>query len=103
MFSMIASAAGHDDKLKNAAPAKDTPIGIQGGVITVSFSEAADTQALIEVMDGMIAQVDGARADLGAIQNHCPEIEYPKGQHIKHSHYKKLMVPLEPFFLPLIL
>ena len=58
---------------------------------------------LIEQMDVMIGFVDAQRADLGAIQNHCPEIVHPKGRYIKHSHYKKLMVPLEPFFLPLIL
>ena len=68
MFSMIASAAGHDG-LIDAAAAKDKPIGIDGGVITIAFTEAADNQTLIEAMDGMIAKVDAARADLGAIQN----------------------------------
>ena len=68
MFSMIASAAGHDG-LINKDAAKDTPIGIDGGVITIAFTEAADNQTLIEAMDGMIAKVDAARADLGAIQN----------------------------------
>ena len=68
MFSMIASAAGQD-ALINTDPAKDTPIGIDAGVITIAFTEAADNQTLIEAMDGMIAKVDAARADLGAIQN----------------------------------
>ncbi len=68
MFSMIASAAGHDGLIDTAA-AKDKPIGIDGGVITIAFTEAADNQTLIEAMDGMIAKVDAARADLGAIQN----------------------------------
>ena len=61
---------------------------------------AQDTLAKI---DRFIDAVDSKRAAFGAIQNHCPEIVHPKGRYIKHSHYKKLMVPLEPFFLPLIL
>ena len=68
MFSMIASAAGLKDQL-NATPAAGKPFGIDNGVVTVSFTSAADTQSVIEYMDKMIAQVDGARADLGAIQN----------------------------------
>ena len=81
------------------------------GFITVRFSKAdyADHTAktgigtALEHLDKMISAVDGMRAGLGAIQNHCPEIVHPKGRSIKHSYYKKLMVPLEPFFLPLIL
>ena len=65
---MIASAAGLKDQL-NATPAAGKPFGIDNGVVTVSFTSAADTQSVIEYMDKMIAQVDGARADLGAIQN----------------------------------
>ena len=69
MFSMIASAAGHHGLIDGKA-AKDKPIGIdKDGVITIALTESADTQKLIEVMDGMIAKVDGARADLGALQN----------------------------------
>ena len=68
-FSMIASAAGFKAKMEGGAPTQGKPIGIQASVITVSFSDAGDNQALIEIMDGMIAQVDSARADLGALQN----------------------------------
>ena len=68
MFSMIASAAGKNG-LIDAAAAKGKPIGIDNGVITIAFTEATDNQTLIEAMDGMIAKVDAARADLGAIQN----------------------------------
>ena len=70
MFSMIASAAKQNALVKsNGAPAANSPIGVQAGVITVSFSAVADTQKLIEAMDAMIAHVDGSRADLGALQN----------------------------------
>ena len=68
MFSAITKDAGHEAKM-NATPAATKPIGIQNGVITISFSEVSDNQSLIQVMDDMIAKVDGARADLGAIQN----------------------------------
>ena len=64
MFSMIASAAGKNG-LIDAAAAKGKPIGIDNGVITIAFTEATDNQTLIEAMDGMIAKVDAARADLG--------------------------------------
>ena len=58
-------------------------------------------QRTLATIDQFIQAVDSKRAALGAIQNHCPEIEYLKGRYIKHSHYKKLMVPLEPFFFAL--
>ena len=70
---------------------------------TFLVDTATVAQRTLASIDKMIEAVDSKRAALGAIQNHCPEIEYPKGRYIKHSHYKKLMVPLEPFFLPLIL
>ena len=66
-------------------------------------SDPVAAQNTLANIDKFIESVDSKRAALGAIQNHCPEIEYPKGRYIKHSHYKRLMVPLEPFFLPLIL
>ncbi len=69
MFSMIASSAKQHNLVKTGAPDAGKPIGIQGGVITVSFSTVNDTQSLIGAMDAMIAHVDGARADLGALQN----------------------------------
>ena len=65
---MIASAAGLKDKMANAAAA-DKSFIINNGTITVSFTSSNDTQAVIGYMDQMIAQVDGARADLGALQN----------------------------------
>ena len=68
MFSMIASAAGLKDKMADAAAAGKSFIIAQGN-ITVSFTSSTDTQAVIGYMDQMIAQVDGARADLGAMQN----------------------------------
>ena len=70
MFSMIASAAGLKDKMKtgNAAEA-GKPIAIDGGNIIVSFTSSDDSQSVIGYMDQMIAQVDSARADLGALQN----------------------------------
>ena len=71
MFSMIASSAKQQALVKSGgAPEAGKPIGVAaGGVITVSFSAVADTQSLIQAMDAMIAHVDGARADLGALQN----------------------------------
>ncbi|WP_317383902.1 flagellin, partial [Anaerobiospirillum succiniciproducens] len=69
MFSAITKDAGHDGKMDAAAPTQGKPIGIQGGVITIALTEVSDTQNLIQVMDDMISKVDGARADLGAIQN----------------------------------
>ncbi|MCI6862807.1 flagellin [Anaerobiospirillum succiniciproducens] len=68
MFSMIASAAGLKEKI-NGTPDAGKPFGIAGAVVTVSFTSATDTQAVIGYMDQMIAQVDGARANLGALQN----------------------------------
>ena len=68
MFSMIASAAGHNDKI-NADPDAGKPFGIDNGVITVSFTSADDTQSVISYMDDMLKHVDSACADLGAIQN----------------------------------
>ena len=65
---MIASAAGLKDKMADAAAAGKSFIIAQGN-ITVSFTSSTDTQAVIGYMDQMIAQVDGARADLGALQN----------------------------------
>ena len=64
-------------------------------------SSPEDAQNTLANIDKFIELVDSKRAGLGAIQNHCPEIEYPKGRYIKHSHYKRLMVPLEPFFFAL--
>ena len=69
MFSMIASAAGIHDKVVAGAIANDKHFGIQNGNVQVSFTTAANAQAIIEHMDKMIAVVDGQRADLGAIQN----------------------------------
>ena len=70
MFSMIASAAGLNDKMKAGAAAEaGKPIAIDGGNIIVSFTSSNDSQSVIGYMDQMIQQVDAARADLGALQN----------------------------------
>ena len=70
MFSMIASAAGLNDKMKAGKAAEaGKPIAINGGNIIVSFSSSNDSQSVIGYMDQMIQQVDAARADLGALQN----------------------------------
>ena len=68
MFSMIASAAGLNDKMTGQAAATK-PFIINGGNITISFTAAADTQDVIDYMDKMISKVDESRADLGALQN----------------------------------
>ena len=74
MFSMIASAAGLKEKIADA-PAAGKSFIIAQGDITVSFTSSTDTQEVIGYMDKMIAQVDAARADLGAIQNHISALK----------------------------
>ena len=69
MFSAVVTDAGHDGLLTDGGAAAGTPINIAGGVITIALTEVNDNQELIQVMDDMISKVDGARADLGAIQN----------------------------------
>ena len=69
MFSMIASAAGLKDNVVGGATTDTKQFGIQNGVVTVSFTSAKNAEAVIAHMDAMISQVDGARADLGALQN----------------------------------
>ena len=68
-FSQIVSAAGLKDNIAKDAIAANKPFAIKGDDVLVSFTTAADTQAIIEHMDKMIAVVDSQRADLGAIQN----------------------------------
>ncbi|MGN8853286.1 flagellin [Anaerobiospirillum succiniciproducens] len=69
VFSKIGSAAG----LANTdfAAAAGTAAFVKGanGAITVNFSTAGSADAVIGMMDKMIAQVDGQRANLGAMQN----------------------------------
>ena len=69
MFSMIASAAGLKDNVVGGATTDTKQFGIQNGVVTVSFTSAQNAEAVIAHMDAMISKVDGARADLGALQN----------------------------------
>ena len=69
MFSQIASAAGLKDKINAGATDNTKQFGFVNGALKVSFTSADNAQAIIGYMDSMIAQVDGARADLGAIQN----------------------------------
>ena len=78
-------------------------LSVDNGVWHWVVDKPSIAQRTLYTIDRFIETVDSKRAALGAIQNHCPEIVHPKGRYIKHSHYKKLMVPLEPFFLPLIL
>ena len=69
MFSQIVSAAGLKDKINAGATDNTKQFGFVNGALKVSFTSADNAQAIIGYMDSMIAQVDGARADLGAIQN----------------------------------
>ena len=64
-FSKIGSRA---DKT-NFKAGNDKFIDIQGSVIAFRFSVASSAEITIGMMDKMIADVDGQRADLGAIQN----------------------------------
>ena len=67
-FSVIGSRA--DKKFKDTYTGQDKIIDITGSVISFKFSNAkANPADAIGLMDGMIAQVDAQRADLGAIQN----------------------------------
>ena len=69
MFSQIVSAAGLNDKINNGATSDTKQFGFVNNALKVSFTSSDNAQAIISYMDSMIAQVDGARADLGAIQN----------------------------------
>ena len=70
VFSKIGSAAGL--KTGDFAAAAGTAAFVKGanGAITVNFSTAGSADAVIEMMDKMIGQVDSQRANLGAMQNH---------------------------------
>ena len=69
VFSKIGSAAGL--KTGDFAAAAGTAAFVKGanGAITVNFSTAGSADAVIEMMDKMIGQVDSQRANLGAMQN----------------------------------
>ena len=69
VFSKIGSAAGLADT--DFAAAAGTAAFVKGanGAITVNFSTAGSADAVIEMMDKMIGQVDSQRANLGAMQN----------------------------------
>ena len=67
-FSKIGSRADGTFKDKVGAAADKKLMNIDKGVITFQFSVADPTDA-IKLMDDMIAQVDSARAGLGAMQN----------------------------------
>ena len=69
MFSQIVSAAGLTAKINAGATDNTKQFGFVNGALKVSFTSSDNAQAIIGYMDSMIAQVDGARADLGAIQN----------------------------------
>ena len=65
-FSVIGSRT--DNNFMQNKVGQDKVIQIAGSVITFQFSKA-DPSDVISFMDGMIGQVDGSRADLGALQN----------------------------------
>ena len=65
-FSVIGSRA--DGQIKANLIGQDKVMNITNSVVSFQFSKA-DPSDVIKLMDGMIAQVDGSRADLGAIQN----------------------------------
>ena len=69
VFSKIGSAAGLADT--DFADAAGTAAFVKdgNGGIKVNFTTAGSPDAIIEMMDKMIGQVDGQRANLGAIQN----------------------------------
>ena len=65
-FSVIGTRA--DAQFKANLVGQDKVMNITNSVVSFQFSKA-DPSEVIKLMDGMIAQVDGSRADLGAIQN----------------------------------
>ena len=73
-FSVVGKRA--DANFDTAIKGNDKILNITASVISFQFSKA-DPSVVIDLMDKMIAQVDGSRADLGAIQNHFPEISSP--------------------------
>ena len=67
-FSVIGSRA--EKQFKDKYTGQDKIMAINAGTITFKFSDAkASPSDAIDLMDKMIAQVDAARADLGATQN----------------------------------
>ena len=71
MFSMIASAAGLKDKIATGAVVANKQFAVDNATkkVTITFTTAANAEAIIEHMDKMVSIVDSARADLGALQN----------------------------------
>ena len=70
MFSKVASAAGVGFQIKDAQGGKgDAFYKGANGEIVINFSTAGKAEDLIMHMDAMLGQVDGQRANLGAIQN----------------------------------
>ncbi len=70
LFSKIAVDSGLTNNIKAGTTDNQKQFAVAaGGQILVSFTIAANAQAVIEHMDKMIATVDGQRANLGAIQN----------------------------------
>ena len=65
-FSVVGKRA--DANFDTAIKGNDKILNIAASVISFQFSKA-DPSVVIDLMDKMIAQVDGSRADLGAIQN----------------------------------
>ena len=65
-FSVVGKRA--DANFDTAFKGNDKILNITASVISFQFSKA-DPSVVIDLMDKMIAQVDGSRADLGAIQN----------------------------------
>ena len=73
MTSIMFSVVGTGDLIKNDATAVIKTDANGGITVDLTKAEAGNTSksisAVIDLMDSMIAVVDGKRADLGAIQN----------------------------------
>ncbi|MDY2799134.1 MAG: hypothetical protein SOV16_08265 [Anaerobiospirillum succiniciproducens] len=72
-FSIASNRADGNFKLDGG---NDAVVDIKNNNIAFLFSKA-DASLVISHMDKMIADVDGLRANLGAIQNHFPAISSP--------------------------
>ena len=70
--NVAAALFGDPANAKDKAFTKD-----DNGVTKVQFTVAQAPENIIDAMDKMIGFIDAQRADLGAIQNHFPEISSP--------------------------
>ena len=81
MTSIMFSVASGTTELVKAAAGSVFKTANDGSItVDLNKAEAANGKSIgdvINLMDSMIALVDGKRADLGAIQNHFPAISSP--------------------------